>query len=220
MAHLRVLGALCALAASASAHGGVVASRAAAASSFAAAATAARGGDAPRTLGLVPANSLSHFCVVTSWNAYETVTAAYAAFLGETQPTTGIAGGPDSNGTYMGAKLVGTTKIAFLRLNNETQMEFLAGEPSAPSWWRDVYLQKGLEIHHQGYVLPESIDVWATVMNFAESGWGQAVQWGHWGTFGQAGSGCYVYVDSQKSLGVTVELLGGATNCGNLPVSQ
>jgi hypothetical protein len=113
-----------------------------------------------------------------------------------------------------------TTKIAFLRLNNETQMEFLAGEPNEPSWWRDVYLQKGLEIHHQGYVLPESIDVWATVMNFAESGWGQAVQWGHWGTFGQAGSGCYVYVDSQRSLGVTVELLGGATNCGNLPVSQ
>jgi hypothetical protein len=31
---------------------------------------------------------------------------------------------------------------------------------------------------------------------------------------------CIVYVDSQLSLGVTVELLGGVTNCANLPVSN
>ena len=94
----------------------------------------------------------------------------------------------------------------------------LTGEPSQPSWWRDVYLLKGLEVHHQGYVIPDSIDVWDVVSNFTKSGWGQAVQWGHWGTFGASGSGCYVYVDSQQSLGVTVEILGGAGNCGNLPV--
>ena len=82
------------------------------------------------------------------------------------------------------------------------------------------YLQKGLEIHHMGYVLPEDMDVWATVENFDTQGWGRAVQWGHWGTFGQPGSGCYVYVDTQMSLGVTVEILGGESNCGNLPVSQ
>ena len=75
-------------------------------------------------------------------------------------------------------------------------------------------------MHHQGYVLPEAQDVWATVQQFTASGWGLPVQWGHWGTYGESGSGCYVYVDSQMSLGVTVELLGGATNCGNLPVAS
>ena len=204
--------------ASAAAHDGVASRVAAATSGFLAA--AARGEDPLRARGLVPPNALSHFCIVTSWPAYETVTAAYAAFLGVKQPSTGVAGGPDSNGTYMGAKLVGTTKIAFMQLNNMTRMEFLAGEPSEPSWWRDVYLQKGLEVHHMGYDLPESMDVWATVENMAQQGWGQPVQWGHWGTYGQSGSGCYVYVNSQLSLGVTAEILGGATNCGNLPVTS
>ena len=175
--------------------------------------------DAPHTLGLVPPHSLSHFCIVTSWPAFESVVAKYADFLGVVAPATGIAGGPDSNGTYRGNHLVGTTKIAFLDLNNNTRMEFLAGEPSQPSWWRDVYLDKGLEVHHQGYVLPDSMDVWATVTAFTAKGFGQPVQWGHWGTYGTAGSGCYVYVDSQLSLGVTVELLGGESNCGNLPVT-
>jgi hypothetical protein len=176
--------------------------------------------DSPQSLGLLPPNSLTHFCVVTSWTAYEDILSKYASFLGVAAPTPGIAGGPDSNSSYLGRKLLGTTKIAFLQLNNLTRMEFLAGEPDQPSWWRDVYLDKGLEIHHQGYEIPESMDVWQVAQNFTNNAWGQIVQWGHWGNYGMEGSGCYVYVDSQLSLGVTVELLGGVTNCANLPVSN
>ena len=43
----------------------------------------------------------------------------------------GIAGGPGSNGTYLGKPLLGTTKIAFLELNNDTRVEFLAGDREA-----------------------------------------------------------------------------------------
>jgi len=176
--------------------------------------------NSPLTLGLVPVNSLSHFCVVTSWDAYETILSTYSTFLGLAVPTPGIAGGPDSNSTYLGRKLMGTTKIAFLQLNNNTRLEFLAGQPDQPSWWRDVYLEKGFEIHHQGYELPESMDVWQVATAFMNSKWGQIVQFGHWGEYGTEGSGCYVYLDSQLSLGVTVELLGGMTNCANLPISS
>ena len=31
-------------------------------------------------------------------------------------------------------------------------MEFLAGDVN-PSWWRDVYRIKGMEVHHMGYAL-------------------------------------------------------------------
>ena len=180
---------------------------------------ALRASVAARLVGLLPPNVLSHFCIVCSWTAFNQTLQSYATFLGEAVPDGNqIAGGPDSNGTYLGHKLIGTTKIAFMRLNNETQMEFLAGEPSQPSWWRDVYLLKGVEVHHMGYVLPARLDVWAVTQSLTAAGLGPAVQWGHWGTYGQSGSGCYVYVDTQASLGVTVELLGGEANCANLPV--
>jgi hypothetical protein len=35
---------------------------------------------------------------------------------------------------YLGKKLLGKTKIAFMDLNNMTKMEFLAGDPAEPSW--------------------------------------------------------------------------------------
>jgi hypothetical protein len=60
--------------------------------------------------------------------------------LGQPVPTAGIAGGPAANGTYLGRRLTGTTKIAFLRLNNLTRIEILAGDPAQASWWRDVYV--------------------------------------------------------------------------------
>ena len=68
-------------------------------------------------------------------------------FLGVTPPVPGVAGGIGSNGSYLGAPLIGETLIAFMDLNNRTQMEFLAGDAN-PSWWRDVYMKKGYEIHH------------------------------------------------------------------------
>lgn len=129
----------------------------------------------------------------------------------------GIAGGPDSNGTYLGKQLLGTTKIAFMALNNQTRMEFLAGEPSEPSWWRDVYLAKGYEVHHMGYELPRGTAIWPVVSSFTAAGLGEAVQWGRWGVPDQPGAGCYAYMDSQGSLGVTVELLASEADCDDMP---
>ena len=171
--------------------------------------------------GILPKDTLSHFCVVTSWDGFNATLAAYATLLGAPAPVPGIAGGAGSNGTYIVAgvpqKLVGSTKIAFMQLNNLTRMEFLAGD-QLPSWWRDVYLQKGFEIHHQGYVLPRGVAVWPVVEAAAGAGIGRPVQWGRWGEINKPGSGCYVYVDSQVTLGVTIEILGGSEGeCDSLP---
>jgi len=181
---------------------------------------AARGGapvSAGAALTLSPGLSglLSHFCIVTSYDGFEAMTARYAAMLGVAAPTTGTAGG-NGTGTYLGKRLMGTTKIAFLQLNNDTRVEFLAGVPWEGSWWRDVFLDKGVEVHHQGYVLPKGTDIWAYVQAFAAI-YGPAVQWGRWGTPDQPGSGCYAYCDAQASLGVTVEILANDRDCDNLP---
>lgn len=167
--------------------------------------------------GVIPAGTLSHYCIVTSWDGYNATLATWASFLGTTAPAPGIAGGPASNGTYLGAPLIGTTKIAFMNVNNLTRVEFLAGEPSQPSWWRDVYLAKGYEVHHHGFVLPAGTQVWTTVQAFERAGLGSAVQWGRWGEIDHDGSGCYVYMDSQQSLGVTTEILASGSWCDSLP---
>jgi hypothetical protein len=126
-----------------------------------------------------------------------------------------MTGGPSANGTYNGQPLVGTTKIAFFDLNAGTRMEILAGDPDQPSWWRDVYNKKGFEVHHMGYVVNEPI--WPAVQRFQAAGLGDPVQWAHWGKVDQPGSGCYVYMDSQLTLGVTVEILANEADCDDLP---
>ena len=47
---------------------------------------------------------------------------ADGTFLGVTPPVPGVAGGTDSNGSYAGEHLIGSTLIAFLSLNNKTQV--------------------------------------------------------------------------------------------------
>merc|ERR1711879_66451 len=139
----------------------------------------------------------SHFCVVTGWNNYNRTLEQYAALLGVDVPNQSIAGGKPANGTYLGKPLLGTTKIAFLPLNEATQMEFLAGDPDHPNWWRDVYNKRGFEIHHFGFVLSQ--DIWPVVERFKESGLGDPVQWARWGNEhgpNKPGAGCYVYIDS------------------------
>ena len=168
------------------------------------------------TLGaLIPTNSLTHFCVVSGWDSYNKTLDTYANMLGEPVPTIGLAGGPTSNGTYLGKQLMGSTKIAFLRLNNQTMMEFLAGQPDQPSWWRDVYNKRGKEVHHMGYAVDEPI--WPLIERIEDSGLGQAVQWARWGTINKPGSGCYVYINTVETLGVTMEILANGPHCDTLP---
>lgn len=169
------------------------------------------------TLGVVPPGSLTHFCAITGWDDFNATLARYATLLGVPVPPSGVAGGPGSNGTYNGKPLVGTTKIAFMPLNNATHMEILAGDPAQPSWWRDVYLARGFEIHHMGYALPPGPQVWDVVARFQQAGLGAPVQWGRWGTLHKPGAGCYVYMDSTKTLGVTTEILANGDFCDSLP---
>ena len=68
-----------------------------------------------------------------------------------------------------------------------------------------------------GYVLPAGTQVWDVVQAFQAVGLGPAVQWGRWGTEEHPGSGCYVYMDSQDTLGVTTEILASETWCDSLP---
>lgn len=70
-------------------------------------------------------------------------------FLGVTPPVPGTAGGIESNGSYAGKALTGKTAIAFMSLNNKTQMEFLAGDANA-SWWRDGAC-RGLALCRRGW---------------------------------------------------------------------
>merc|ERR1712232_1489369 len=128
-----------------------------------------------------------------------------------------ISGGKDSNGTYLGKRLLGRTKLAFKNLTSQMQVEILAGDPDQPSWWRDVYNQRGFEIHHAGYML--AVPIWPVVECFEATGLGNAVQWGHWGIMDKPGSGCYVYMDSQKTLGATLEILAKESDCDSLPAA-
>ena len=52
--------------------------------------------------GVVPENSLTHFCVITGWDNHNETLHTYAALLGQDVPTAGIAGGVAANGTYLG----------------------------------------------------------------------------------------------------------------------
>jgi hypothetical protein len=87
-----------------------------------------------------------------------------------------------------------------------------------PSWWRDVYTKKGYEVHHMGYVVNEPL--WPVVQKFEAAGLGKAVQWARYGNTGpntNPGGGCYVYMDSQATLGVTAEILANGPFCDAMP---
>jgi hypothetical protein len=78
-----------------------------------------------------------------------------------------------------------------------------------------VYLRKGMEVHHAGYEVNEPI--WPVVERFEAAGLGKAVQWARWGGVDVPGAGCYVYMDSQTTLGVTTEILASGEFCDSLP---
>ena len=52
-------------------------------------------------------DSLTHFCIITSWDGYNETIAQYATMLGVEVPTPGITGGVGANGTYNGHQLTG-----------------------------------------------------------------------------------------------------------------
>jgi diketogulonate reductase-like aldo/keto reductase len=59
------------------------------------------------------------------------------------------------------------------------------------------------------------------VTNFQAAGLGHPVQWARWGNAqgpNVLGAGCYVYLDSQRTLGVTTELLATGPQCDTLPL--
>eukprot|EP00039_Didymoeca_costata_P010216 m.136929 g.136929 ORF g.136929 m.136929 type:complete len:107 (-) comp14741_c0_seq4:50-370(-) len=83
------------------------------------------------------------------------------------------------------------------------------------AWYYCRYNVKGKEIHHMGYHIDEPI--WPAVQKFEKAGLGIAKQWARWGEMEHPGSGCYVYMDSQETLGVTTEILANEHDCDSLP---
>lgn len=69
-----------------------------------------------------------------------------------------------------------------------------------------------------GYALPTGTPIWNVVTAFSQAQLGPWVQYGRWGTLGTAGAGCYVYMDAQGTLGVTVEILANGPDCDGLPM--
>lgn len=131
------------------------------------------------------------------------------------------AGGELSNGTYLGKRLYGKCKLSFTQINDKFALEVLAGDDK-PSWWRDIYAEKGIEVHHMGYMMKDEV-VWSVVKRFEAAGLGKAVSWARFIEDGRppspktGGPGCFVYMDAQKTLGVTVEILGRGDLCDDLP---
>merc|ERR1712232_1516652 len=169
---------------------------------------------------ILPAETLSHFAVITGWDKYDSTLALYSKLLGPMHPTI-TAGGELSNGTYLGKRLYGKCKLSFTQINDKFSLEVPAGDDK-PSWWRDVYAEKGVEVHHMGYMMKDEL-VWSVVKRFEAAGLGKAVSWARFIEDGKppspktGGPGCFVYMDAQKTLGATVEILGRGDLCDGLP---
>merc|ERR1712110_134939 len=169
---------------------------------------------------ILPPETLSHFAVITGWDKYDSTLALYTKLLGPMHPTI-TAGGELSNGTYLGKRMYGKCKLSFTQINDKFALEVLAGDDK-PSWWRDIYAEKGIEVHHMGYMMKDEV-VWSVVKRFEAAGLGKAVSWARFIEDGKppspktGGPGCFVYMDAQKTLGVTVEILGRGDLCDGLP---
>lgn len=73
-----------------------------------------------------------------------------------------------------------------------------------------------------GYMMKDEV-VWSVVKRFEAAGLGKAVSWARFIEDGKppspktGGPGCFVYMDAQKTLGLTVEILGRGDLCDGLP---
>ena len=75
--------------------------------------------------GVIPAGTLTHFCIVTAYDAFNATLATYARFLGVEAPVPGIAGGIESSASQGCVSHFVRRKIypSILRIYTLLQME-------------------------------------------------------------------------------------------------
>jgi methylmalonyl-CoA/ethylmalonyl-CoA epimerase len=122
----------------------------------------------------------------------------WAAVLGVDVPKITITRpGHEVKLIYKGKISDGQAKLAFF---NEGQVTLELTQPvGGPTSWKDGLDKNGESVHHIAF---EVQDLEKTIESFVKQGMGVI----HRGRFDKE-NGDYVYVDSQKQLGVTVELL-------------
>ena len=135
-----------------------------------------------------------HACVVVS--DINAAMAAYQSLLGAERPRLKQTGAPeDARVVYRGEPTPARAWQAFFDLNG-VRMELLQPDEN-PSTWRDFLDRNGSCFHHIAYDVD---DMDAAISLFRDLG-AEVLQIGHYN------GGMYVYIDTEKLLGVVLELL-------------
>ena len=123
----------------------------------------------------------------------------WADFFGLEVPETSLTDPPEkAHSTYRGKPTEARAKLAFLKMDN-LQIELI--EPiGEPSTWMDFLKTHGEGVHHIAFGVKGMNE---QIANLEKKGM-PLVQFGEWTAYT---GGCYAYFDSEKQLGVIVELL-------------
>ena len=151
----------------------------------------------PEERGLLPDKEIVHIGLVV--DDIEKSLDKWVGLLGvEKRPVIKIAAGHEDNPTqYHGTFTDAKARIVFIRAEN-IQIELLEPIGEEKSYWKDFLIQHGPAVHHIG-VNVEGLG--ETYLNLFEKSGYPLVQHGGWN------GGEYGYMDSQKDLGVVIELL-------------
>jgi methylmalonyl-CoA/ethylmalonyl-CoA epimerase len=138
----------------------------------------------------------------------DTCSKRWAAVLGVEAPKISLTRpGQEVKVVYNGKASGGQAKLAFF---NEGQVVLEVIEPvGGPTSWKDGLDKNGESVHHIAFQVQ---DLDKTIESFAKQGMGVI----HRGRYDKD-NGDYVYLDTQKQLGVTVELLHSDAAPSRLP---
>ena len=151
----------------------------------------------PEKEGILPNNNIVHIGIVVE--DIETSLDKWLKLLGlEKRPDIRMVTGHKDNPTqYKGKPSDARAKIVFIRAEN-IQIELLEPIGKEDSFWQDFLDQHGPAVHHVGLNVKNLGETYVDI--FEKEGY-PLLQHGGWN------GGEYGYMDSQKDLGVVIELL-------------
>jgi catechol 2,3-dioxygenase-like lactoylglutathione lyase family enzyme len=138
----------------------------------------------------------------------EACTKRWAAVVGAEMPKISLTRpGHEVKVLYNGKPSEGQAKLSFFNLG-QVVLEVI--QPvGGPTSWKDGLDQNGESIHHIAFQVQ---DLEKTIQSFEQQGMGVV----HRGRYDKD-NGSYVYLDTKKQLGVTVELLHSDTAAARVP---
>lgn len=146
----------------------------------------------------LPTRNMVHIAVIV--RDVEKTAKAWADLFGlEEVPKASLTDPPEkAHTTYYGKPTEARAKLIFLNLDN-LRVELIepVGEPST---WMDFLKANGEGVHHIAFEIKSTDE---HVANLEKKGM-PLVQRGEWTVYT---GGCYTYFDSEKQLGVLIELL-------------